>query len=100
MPAFAVILNGRNFLVELDGELRKHGFYTQCEVEARDEEEAELLAVSKIREQGSLRDLVRNRADDPPTVYADEISEIASVDSSRPIKGLAWYREDDAEVSG
>jgi hypothetical protein len=95
VPAFKVRLNGRNLLIEMDGELAKFGFVTMRHVEAADQSEAEGLAVDALRRIDSLREAVKNSADDPPRVYVEEIIEITAIDPAAPTPGLSWYPEED-----
>ena len=99
MRKFRVLLHGRNFLIRVagKGEL-KHGFFTNCFVEAADENAAELLAVDRLRARQSLREVVLNSADDPPRVFVEEVAEVPSFDGLPSLEqGLAWYRQDAAE---
>jgi hypothetical protein len=75
---YHVEINGRNFLVEIQRGLAKHGFFTTRIVEAADRAAAELTAVQTIRETQSLRDFLRNAADDPP------ITDVISIDELGP----------------
>jgi hypothetical protein len=94
MPKYVVQINGRNFLVEVDGQVSRMGFLTHRVVEARDPGAAENAAVKELRETQSLRDLVRNASDDPPTM---DVGEIAELEPSGPREeletGLIWYVE-------
>ena len=91
---YHVEINGRNLLVEIQGRLAKHGFFTSRFVEAADRAAAELTAVQTIRENQGLRDLVRNAADDPPIMDVTSIDESGpshAVDGVEP--GFVWYSE-------
>jgi len=69
MPAYSVFINGRNFLTELEGSLKRLGFYTTREVEADDYAGAEAAAIDSLRASSKLRDSVRNAQDDPPQLF-------------------------------
>jgi hypothetical protein len=53
--SFQVMLQGRNFLLDLEGQARRYGFYTTRFVEAEDEAEAERAAVALVRDDPELR---------------------------------------------
>ena len=92
---YHVEINGQNFLIETEGGLAKHGFFTSRCVEATDRAAAELTAVQTIREDQGLRDLVRNAADDPPII---DVTSIDELEPSHAVEGVApgfvWYAED------
>lgn len=94
MPAYLVQINGRNFLIELEGHLARWGFFTHRVVEASDPEAAEKAAVQMVRETESLRVVVRNAPGDPPTMV---VSELAELDPTAPREevatGIIWYDE-------
>ena len=47
-------MNGRNFLIDINGKPKKHGFYQNIVVEADSPKQAELLAIAKIRRKYSV----------------------------------------------
>lgn len=49
MNKYRVLLNGRNFLLEMGDRVASHGLYTTRFVEANTPDEAELKAVNSIR---------------------------------------------------
>lgn len=57
MKTYRVLINGRNFLLELGDELTKHGFYTNRFVETSDPEQAELNAVDSVQQRNDLKPL-------------------------------------------
>jgi len=76
--------------------VKRFGFYTTREVEAADPDSAESMALQLMNESSTLRDMVRNSADDPPMLFIEEVVEIESVDSAKPVPGFAFY-DDEAE---
>lgn len=54
------MLEGRNFLIEMEGRMGKCGFYQIFFLESRSPEEAEELAVQKVRGNPDLRKAVQN----------------------------------------
>jgi hypothetical protein len=98
MNGYQVFVNGKNFLVEFDTGLEKHGFYTNVYVQAKNEEQAEYAAMDLLRQHKSLRGYVQNEKADPPTMFAEEILEISNYDEIEPkLQGLSWYLEKDDE---
>ena len=90
-----MLVNGRNFLLNLDGGPRKLGFYAARFVEARDAEGAEHAAVDLIRGDAALRGNVLNSRDDPPMLYAEEIEEVGGSGADDG-GGFSWYAEGEA----
>ena len=94
MPKYSVMINGENFLLCLDGEEKKMGFYVVRYVEADCPENAELAAVKLVRGIGRLRAITRNTPDDPPMMYLEEMHELASFDDIENLEpGLGFYVE-------
>ena len=62
MKRYKVLVEGVNFLIEIDNELIKHGFYTWRCVEAPDPAKAESITMEMLR--GELKGVVKN--DDTP----------------------------------
>ncbi len=94
MAEWRVLLNGRNFLLQTDGEPKRLGFYTTRFVEAQDPEAAELAAVQMVRKDSAFQ-LVLNDRSDPPMIYAEEIAECVRSDSEYPNTGYSFYDEED-----
>jgi hypothetical protein len=94
MPEYKVEINGQNFLIDMDGQPVKCGFFTHRFVVANDSTEAESAAVEVIRKTQRLRDLVRNGPDDPPIMDVTSITELESseaVGNREP--GFVCYEE-------
>ncbi len=78
MPKYRVLLRGENLLIEMDGDPQLLGFYTNRNVRAADEDDAEMAAVALIRADSDLLDAMIDSDDPPePKVYAEQISRIA-----------------------
>lgn len=99
MKKYRVMINGRNFLIDLGQGLTKHGFYTTRFVEASNPHDAEIKAVASLRQWDEVKALVKNKKDDPPMLYADEIVELTTFDGvNRGVeKGASWYKEKNDE---
>ena len=98
MKKYRVMLNGRNFLIEMDGKVGKFGFYQAFFLEAGSATKAENAAVQIVRASPDLKTGVRNSKDDPPTIHLEGIEEIQEFPKdTRPLTGRAWYSEDEEE---
>jgi hypothetical protein len=94
MPRYQVEINGQNFLIDVDGRVAKHGFFTMRFVEASDSTDAENAAVQMIRDAQRLRNIVRNPSDDPPVM---DVVRVVELDSFEGIEirepGFVFYPE-------
>jgi hypothetical protein len=90
MPRYKVEINGQNFLIHMEGQIAKYGFFTTRFVEATDSTAAENTAVQMIRETQRLRELVRN-APDMDVIGITEMESVDGTGSREP--GFAWYEE-------
>ncbi len=94
MPKFQVELNGRNFLLDMEGKIAKYGFITMRFVEAPDANAAELTAVEMLRSTEDLRSAAQNSPDDPPVMDVTDIAEVESFDMEGDQQpGFIWYEE-------
>ena len=93
MPCWRVVLEGRNFWLELDGEPKRLGFVTTRFVDAPDSGSAELSAVQMIREDPKFGHLLNERSDSP-TICVEEVTEVSSGETNRPNAGYTFYEED------
>src|SRR5882724_365041 len=84
MPKYRILLNGRNFWMNLENTFGRFGFFTWRYVEAPTPEEAERLAVDVVRGEETLRSAALNASSDPPTIYVEEIDELESFDGITP----------------
>ena len=96
---FAVVVKGRNFLIEIEGERRvvkpkKVGFFTVVHLAARNPRTAALKAIDLLRKDKRLRRSTRNRIEDPPTMEVAAIQELKSLEGRRrPRSGFCFYPE-------
>jgi hypothetical protein len=88
---YRVQIEGKNFLVDMNGKVAKHGFITLRFVEADDPSVAENTAVQMLRNDQRLRGLVKNDGADPPVMDVLEIVELESADEMDQQPGLIWY---------
>src|SRR6266542_154074 len=75
MKKYSVLVRGENFLIKVEGEDQKLGFYTTAFVEAKDEDEASKKAVDLLRDDQEFKRSVSNDQSDPPLMFVDEIAE-------------------------
>jgi hypothetical protein len=95
---YKVMLRGENFKVAVDGSVSRLGFFTTRFVEAETPDGAEHFAVGLVRQDPFLQRAVRNAPSDPPMIYLDSLSEIASFDGHRvPGTGYSWFPDDGQE---
>ena len=93
MKKYSVLIHGENFLIRLDGKIKRLGFYTTRYVEAEDTKLAEFKAVEFI--QNDLDQIVLNSHENPPMLYAEDIKELKSFEGiSPPGTGYSFYRFD------
>ena len=94
MKKFRVFVRGENFRLNLEGAVKRYGFYTTRFVEAPDKSEAERLAIDLLRQESRLCGRVVNDQADPPMLFAEEIDEIVSFDTvENRFPGLAFYED-------
>src|SRR5690348_15774031 len=81
MPAYRALIEGRNFLLAVDGKTRRHGFYQTVFVRVADSSEAESAAIQVVKDDAELKQLAQNAHDDPPMLYLDSLEEADDSDS-------------------
>jgi hypothetical protein len=96
MNKYRILIEGKNFIINIEGKNNKLGFITTRWVEARTEAEAEKSAIELIRNDPQLKDTVLNKKDDQPMLYAEEIVEIKSFEGVNPPgAGYGFYPQED-----
>ncbi|HJP95836.1 MAG TPA: hypothetical protein VJ843_00535 [Candidatus Saccharimonadales bacterium] len=90
---YRVLINGENFLLNIDGRVQRMGFYTTRFVEAKDAEQAEAIAVELIKRDTKLSETVLNKRGDSPMLHAEEVEE---VEESGAQLGYAFYSEEES----
>ena len=97
MKRFKVKLHGENFLLNLDGELNKFGFYVTTFVKAKNPQDAEKIAIILIHQNPNLRDTAVNENTDRPTVNMEEIKEVNFLKffAKKSTTGFTFYPEDE-----
>ncbi|MEJ2656546.1 MAG: hypothetical protein P8012_05045 [Desulfobacterales bacterium] len=97
MKRFKVKLHGKNFLLNLDGEFKKFGFYATKFIKAEKPREAEKVATILIRQNPNLRDSVLNENTDRPTIDVEEIKEVNILKffAEKSTESFTFYPEDE-----
>ncbi len=97
MKKFKVQLHGKNFLFNLDGELKKYGFYATKFVEAENPQAAEKIAVILIHQSPNLRETVLNESTDRPKINLKEIEEVSFLKffANKTKTKFSFYPEDE-----
>jgi hypothetical protein len=94
MKKYKLFIRGQNFSINLDGEIKKLGFYTTRFVEACDEREAEDLVIELLRQDSSLLETVKNDKSDLPMMHVERIEELDSFEGCFvPGAGFTFYPE-------
>ena len=97
MKKYKVKLHGENFLLNLDGDLKKYGFYATKFVKAESPQEAEKIAIILIHQNPNLRDTVLNKNTDRPTINMEEIKEVNFLKffAKKSTTDFTFYPEDE-----
>ncbi len=92
MNKYQVMLQGENFFIEHEGAVVKHGFIATRFVEAANPEEAEIAAVTLIKNDETLVELVQPDATSEPMIYLEELYELESFEGiNTPGHGYSFY---------
>jgi hypothetical protein len=97
MKRFKVKLHGENFLLNLDGDFKKYGFYATKFVRAENPQEAEKIATILIHQNPNLRDTVLNENTDRPRINIEEIEEVKFLKffTQKSTTSFTFYPEDE-----
>ena len=98
MNHYRVFLKGQNFLIEVNGQPKRLGFFTTRFVQAKNREGAELLAVDLIQSDTRLRDSVLNERSDPPRIFAEEIEVVDASDVPDVQSGFSYFPMDGSDA--
>ena len=94
MHKYRVTINGRNYLMNWEGERKRIGFFKTFYLEADDPQAAESLAVGKIIADPKWEGNILNDEADPPMMYLDSLAEVESFDdAASPETGYIFYPE-------
>ena len=93
MAAYRALVEGRNFLLKVEGKTRRHGFYQTVFVDVSDPSEAESAAIQIVRNDPELKQLTENSQDDPPILFLDSLYELSTSEAVPPARGRTYYVE-------
>jgi hypothetical protein len=97
---YKVLVRGENFLLNVDGENQKLGFYTTRFVEAPNEAAAEEMAIALLRDDPKLHGVLNEQAD-APIMFAEKIVELTSFEGLKlPGTGFVFYPQENQESEG
>jgi hypothetical protein len=96
MKRFKVKLHGENILLNIDGELKKFGFYATNFIKAKSVQDAEKIASILIRRHPNLKDTVLNESTDRPIINIEEITEVNALKfyAKKSKTSFTFYPED------
>src|SRR5258708_37179254 len=93
MPTYRVRLQGRNFWLRMQGEVRHLGFYTNRFVEAPDPRSAEAQAFDLLRADPKLQ-AMENNPSDRPSMSIDETCEVDRSEVPDVVQGYVFFPEE------
>jgi hypothetical protein len=93
MPAYRALIEGRNFLLDVEGKKARYGFYQTVFVRGSDPSEAEVNAIGIVKDDSELKLAVQNEANDPPMLFLDSLEELADSDLPPNENGRTYYME-------
>ena len=95
MKKYQVLLEGNNFLFDIEGKIEKYGFMVTRYVEALNPEKAEEKAVNLLKKDDSLIQRVLNDKLDAPMIYLDEIIELDSFENIETLEtGYSFFPDE------
>jgi len=97
MKRFKVKLHGENFLLNLDGEFKKFGFYATSFIKAENPQEVKKIATILIHQNPNLRSTVLNKNNDRPRINIEEIEEVKFLKffTQKSTTNFTFYPEDE-----
>lgn len=98
MPKYRVTINGRNYLIPVDEDVKRMGFYKTYFLEAENPADAENSAVQRIIDDPKWNGKIHNTEDDRPMMFLESIAEIETFHEvpSRE-QGYVLYPEDGSD---
>lgn len=70
---YEVEIEGKNFLIKVDGKVQRMGFFRTVLVDAKDTTEAEEMGLTKVREDLTVQNIVVNTKQDSPMMYVRRV---------------------------
>jgi len=88
---YQVLVNGSNYLIEMDKGTNKYGFFQTLYVEQNDIEAAKDKALKIIQNDRTFNQTIKNKENDPPRLNIEEIEEIEALQENT--LGRSFYIE-------
>lgn len=97
MTRFEIRLQGENYLLNIDGEPQRFGFFTTRLVRAESPEQAVKIAIIKVHQDAYLQSSVINEGQNRPSLRLVEVRKIGFFRYLRrkSAKGFSFYEEED-----
>ena len=94
---YKVLVRGDNFLLSLDGEHAKFGFYATRIVKSETAEDAERIAIIRIHQELNQSDHVIKNATDLPSVKVEKTVKMGPFQFVRKqrVRGFSFHREEE-----
>ena len=93
MKKYSVLIEGGNFLINIEGSALKCGFFTTRFVVAETNSAEKKKAIELVKLE--LKDTVLNDVSDVPIMYVEKVIEVESFAGfSVPGSGFTWFQED------
>jgi len=90
---YRAIVEGRNFLLSIDGKVRRCGFYQTVFLDCADQSKIEASAIQVVRGDAELKQLVQNVQADPPMLFLDSFEELDDTEPLPTARGRSYYDE-------
>jgi hypothetical protein len=83
MKKYQVLMDVRGIVLLLEGKPKLVGYYQTFKIEAESPEQAELIAVEKIRNDEEIKSLwIKDEQKKPPSIFAEDIYEVDEFDNT------------------
>ena len=93
MATYRAMVEGRNFLLTVEGKQQRYGFYQTVFLECADASEVEGKAVGVVKGDTELRQLAQNDLFDPPMLFLDSFAEVDGTEPLPSARGRTYYVE-------
>lgn len=80
--------------MDVNGKCSYMGFYTNRYIQAASSEEARELGITAFQGEETLKGLILNDHDDPPSLAVDEIDELSGYDGTERGAGLVFFKDE------
>ena len=94
MKKYKVLIEGRNLLLNVDGQEQKIGFFTTRWIEANNANDAEKFAIENIRNDPKIKNNILNFKTDPPFMHASEVEEVNFLSGKETNTGFVFFPEE------